>query len=134
MGRRMWIAIVGGLLAGLVVLTVALGAYRAGTRHDVVTRAVGDGQVVHVVGPGYGGWGPGPGFFLIPLFGILLVVLLVRGRRGPWGPGARYGYGPGWGCGPASREDALKEWHSRAHGEAASPASQPAPPSEVGTV
>jgi hypothetical protein len=115
MNRRVWTGAVAGVLAAMVVLAVGVGAYRAGQDHEVVTRTVGDGQVVRVVDHGWG-YGPGPGFFLFPVFGILLVVLLVRGFRrghgwyGPSGPG--YGPGPWAHGGPPP---AFEEWHRRAH-------------------
>jgi hypothetical protein len=119
--RRVWAGVVAGVFAALVVVAVAVGAFHAGQRSDVVTQVgPGGGEVVRVVGGHGWGYGPGPGFFLFPLLGIVLVVLLLRGRGGPgggWhrgcGPGAGYGYGYGYG-GP---EAALQDWHSRAHGE-----------------
>ena len=130
--RRVWTGVLGGVLAAGLLITVAFGAFRAGQRHDVVTRVGGDGEVVRVIdGGGRWGYGPGPGFFLFPLLGIGLVVLLVgRGRRGHYGYGGRGGYGgPGGGCGPQSRMD---DWHRRAHEESgatgATGASAPAPP------
>ena len=129
MSRRVWTGIAGGSLAALVLISVALGAYRAGQHHEVVTRTVTDGQVVRVVD---GGWyGPGPGFFLIPLLGIVLVVLLVRGRR-PWYGGWNRPYGPGagpWAGEGGGAETAFREWHRRAHedADAANPANQSEP-------
>jgi hypothetical protein len=105
--RRMWTGVLAGVLAAGLLISVAFGAYRAGQRHEVVTRVAGDGEVVRVVGGGHGwGYGPGPGFFLLPLLGIGLVALLVsRGRRD----------GGGWcGPGPGSR---IEDWHRRAHEE-----------------
>ena len=66
MSRRVWTGIAGGSLAALVLISVALGAYRAGQHHEVVTRTVTDGQVVRVVdggwyGPGAGPWAGGGG-------------------------------------------------------------------------
>ena len=109
MNRRMWTGILAGVLAATVLLGVAGAAYNAGQRTDVVTRTVGDGEVVRVVG-GYGwGHGPGGGFFVFPLLlTILLVFLLVRAfGGGRW----RGGYG---GCGP-DRDGGFEERHRRAH-------------------
>lgn len=106
MSRRMWTGVVAGVLAAAVVASVALGAYRAGQRSEVVTRTVTDGTEVVRVIDGHGwGYGPGPGFFLFPLLAILVVFLLVRGGR-------RWGGGPdgGW-C----RAETFEERHRRAH-------------------
>lgn len=106
--RRIWIGVVAGVLAAAVLLTVGVGAYRAGQDDEVVTRVVEDGrtgEVVRVVGDHYGR--PGFGFILFPLIIILVVVLLVRAfghRHGGWHGGWRPGWGPGWQgpgpCGP----------------------------------
>ncbi len=101
----------------------------------------GEGQVVRVIedphwGGGPWGYGPGPGFFLFPLLGIGLVVLLVSRARhggygpGGWGPGGYGpgGYGPGGGCGP---RPSIDDWHRRAHEEqraSESGAGAPTPP------
>ncbi len=114
MNRRLWTGILAGVLAATVLLGVAGAAYQVGRSQEVLTRVVGDGEVVPVVG-GYG-WGHGPGwgggFFLFPLLlTVLLVFLLVRAFRGG-------GYGP---CGP-ERDARFEEQHRRAHaspGEAA---------------
>ena len=117
MSRRIWAGVVAGVLAAMVLLAVGVGAYRAGQDHEIVTRTVGDGEVVRVVGHGWG-HGPGPGFFLFPLFVILLVVLLVRGfRRGNGWHGPSW-TGPGYGPGPWAHggpPPAFEEWHRRAH-------------------
>jgi hypothetical protein len=133
MNRRIWTGVFAGVLAASVLLSVGLGAYRAGQHHEVVTRVAGDGEVVRVVDGD--GWrhGPGPGFLLFPLVGIGLIVLLVGRHRGAHGYG---GYGGGW-CGPGpgagwgpesreARESRIEDWHRRAHGE--SPAAPPAAP------
>ncbi|HMG44042.1 MAG TPA: hypothetical protein VK611_22105 [Acidimicrobiales bacterium] len=114
MNRRVWTGVVAGLLAAAVLLTVGVGAYRAG-QDDEVTQVVTErsegGEVVRVVRDGDWGnhWGPGPGFFLFPLLIIGLVVLFARGGRRHWhgyghGYGHDYGrgYGPPWNrpCGP----------------------------------
>lgn len=121
MNRRVWTGILAGVLAATVLLGVAGIAYQAGQNREVVTRTVGDGDVVRVVG-GYGGWGygHGGGFFFFPLLlTLLLVFLAVRAFRGGWGP--RYGYGGGgYGrsgpCGPGPGPDErFDEAHRRAH-------------------
>jgi hypothetical protein len=119
MSRRVWTGVLAGLLAASVLLAVGGAAYRAGQHHEVVTRTVGNGEVVRVVdGPGWG-HGPGPGFFLLPVLGITLLVVLVWGRRG--GRGGGYGhYGPPWAQG--GPESAFQDWHRRAHGEGATSA------------
>jgi hypothetical protein len=112
MSRRVWTGIVAGVLASAVVLSIGFGAYRAGQRSEVVTRTVGDGEVVRVIDGGWG-HGPGPGFFLFPLLIVVLVVLLVRGGR-HWHGGWGRPYGPGpWG--PGGPDPAFEEWHRRAH-------------------
>ena len=50
MNRKVW----SGILAGVLAATVILGV--AGQQNEVVTRTVGDGEVVRVVG-GHGGLG-----------------------------------------------------------------------------
>ncbi len=111
--RRVWAGVAAGVLAALVVVSVAVGAFQAGQRDsEPVAQVVGDGgEVVRVVGGHGWGYGPGPGFFLLPLLGIALVVLLLRGRGGP---GGWYrGCGPGGGYG--GRDEAMQDWHRRAH-------------------
>jgi hypothetical protein len=131
MNRRIWAGVVAGVLAALVVLGVAGAAYRVGEGHEVVTRVVGDGQVVPVVGDyGWGGGHGGGFFFLFPLLLILLVFLLVRGRRRGYGGG----YRGGWGCGPGDGRGvgeggpaaAFEEQHRRAHDRAGPGPSEPA--------
>jgi hypothetical protein len=115
MNRRIWTGILAGVLAATVILGVAGAAYQVGRHHEVaVTRTVGDGEVVRVVG-GYGGWGYGhPGaFFLFPLLAILVVFLLFRGFRG----GYRGGWGGG-GCGPGPN-GRFEQYHRRLHEEPA---------------
>jgi hypothetical protein len=120
MNRKVWTGVLAGLLAATVVLGVGIGGFRAGQRHEIVTRVAGDGDggpgVVRVIDDGrHWGYGPGPGFFLFPLLGIGLVFLLVgRGRhRGyGYGGGGWCGPGPGAGGGPESR---MADWHRQAH-------------------
>ena len=108
MNRRVWTGIAAGVLAATVLLGVAGTAYRAGQRHDVVTRTTGEGEVVRVVGGHGWGYGPGPGFFLLPL-AVVGLVLLARGRRGPGWGGGHPPFGP--------PEQAFRDWHRRAHEE-----------------
>ena len=124
--RRVWVGVVAGVLAAMVVVSVAVGAYQAGQRSEPVTQVVrggvvGDGgEVVRVVGGHGWGYGPGPGFFLFPLLGIVLVVLLLRGRGGPGG--WHRGCGPGgYGYGYGGRDEAMQDWHRRAHGDPTPP-------------
>jgi hypothetical protein len=109
MSKRIWAGVIAGVLSAMVLLSVGLAAYRAGERQEVITSTVPDGQVVRVIDGGWGwGHGPGPLFFLFPLLGIALVLLLVRGGRG-WGGGWRSGAA----CGGAP--PAFEDWHRRAH-------------------
>jgi len=127
--RKVWTGVLAGVLAAGVLLSVAGGAYRAGQRGDVVTRVVGsgsgsgsgDGDVVRVIESDRHG---GPGFFLFPLLGIGLVVLLVsRGRHGGNGGGwCGPGPAPGAGWGPEAR---MTDWHQRAHQEASPATTSP---------
>ena len=127
MSRRVWTGIVAGVLGALLLLGVAAGAYRVG-RDDTVVRTVGDGEVVRVVGHGWG-YGPGPGFFLFPLLVFGIVALLLWGRRG-WGGGRGHcGPGPWSRSGP---EGTFSEWHDRAHAEHATGGRATASPSEAG--
>jgi hypothetical protein len=125
MNRRVWTGVVAGVLAAAVLLTVGIGAYRAGQDDEIVTRTVNGDEVVRVVDHGRDFF---PGFFLFPLLIIALVVLLARGGRrhwgrpyGPGGPGWGPGYwsgGPGrgpWGAGGCDPEAGMREWHRRMH-------------------
>jgi hypothetical protein len=120
MGRRVWIGVAAGLLAGLLVLGVGVAAFGSVRESEPITRTVTDtdGEVVRVVE--VDGWrghrGPGVGVVLIPLVGLgLLALAFGAGRRSGWahgGPGwGGYGYGYGapgrgpWGpgCGPGDQ-------------------------------
>jgi hypothetical protein len=133
MERRVWTGVIAGVLAAAALLTVGIGAYRAGQDDEVVARTVEGDEVVRVVDDGRDFF---PGFFLFPLLIIGLIVLLARGRRGwhrpygpGWGPGPGYygGRGPGpWGPGGCDPEGQMREWHRRMHeGEADAPADEP---------
>jgi hypothetical protein len=127
MNRRLLAGVLAGVAAATVVLAVGIGSYRAGQEDEVVARTVPDGEVVRVVDDRDRDFFPG--FILVPLLVVGLVVLATRGRRGPgWarpygpgGPGGPYGYGrPGFGPGPwgpagCDPDAALHEWHRRAH-------------------
>jgi hypothetical protein len=141
--RRVWVGVLAGVAAAVVLLFVALGAYRAGEENGEDTAVVETVQDQGELGDGNGDGGEvvrvvddddrdrdwGPGFLLFPLFVILLVVLAVRAGRGGWGHGHRWGhYGhPGWGRyppnGPPWRSEGdpraawLDDWHRRQHGE-----------------
>ncbi len=113
MNKRVWTGILAGVLAATVLLGVGGAAYRAGQRSEVVTRVVGDGEVVRVVGGHGWGYGPGGGFFLFPLLlTVLLVFLLVRAFRG----------GPGGGACWPDRDAGFEERHRRAHAGRSEPA------------
>jgi hypothetical protein len=121
--QRVWTGVVAGVLAATLLLTVGIGAYNAGQDDNAVTRVVSDtdGDVVRVVDHGWGR-GPGFGFFLFPLFVILLIALLARGRgwRGGWHRHwGHHGYGPGPGPYGREPEETFDEWHRRSHERAA---------------
>jgi hypothetical protein len=123
MNRKILAGIAAGLLTTAVLLSVGIGAYRAGERSDQTVQVVGEvvssgegtTRTVLVPANGFGwngGWhGPGPGFFIFPLFVIGLFVLFAS-RRGGWRdrchdyPG-RYD------------DDRLREWHRHQHDPAA---------------
>jgi hypothetical protein len=112
--RRAW-AIAALLVLILGGVAIGIGAYNAGVHHGLA-QANGASQVVRVVGPGAYGFFPF-GFFLFPLFFILVFVLFRAafwGRRwgGPGGPDHGH-WGPGFG--PEGRRAALDEWHRQKH-------------------
>jgi len=103
------------LLGVAAAVLIAVGAYHAGLSHGLAQH----GQVVHVIGPGYGwggGWGFFPGFLLFPLF-LFGIFFLVRGlfwsRR--WGgPGPGGGHEDHW----QDRSRRFEDWHRRQHEQA----------------
>lgn len=100
------------LLAILVAIAIGVGAYNAGL-HQAAVEGGRAGEVVRVIGPGYG-YGFFPfGFLLFPLLFIGLFFLLGRlFWRGRWGEHPHPHWGPGpYGKGPAAFED----WHRRQH-------------------
>jgi hypothetical protein len=108
MRRGVGIAVL--LLVIMGGIAIGVGAYNAGVTHGLAEAANG-GQVVRVVGPGYGFF---PfGLFLFPLFflGIFALARLSWGRR--WGG---HGHGPDgggyWGHEGPKR---IEEWHRRQH-------------------
>jgi hypothetical protein len=112
MRRGMGIVVM--LLAILVAIAIGVGAYNAGL-HQVVTESGRAGEVVRVIGPGYG-YGFFPfGFLLFPLLFIGLFFMLGRlFWRGRWGDHPHPHGGPGpYGKGPSMFE----EWHRRQHEE-----------------
>jgi hypothetical protein len=120
MNRRMWIGILTGVVAAMVVLGVAGAAFKGDDDHDEVTRTVpvgGTGEV-RVVGDDDRDE-EHKGFFLLPLLLIPLVVLGVAAARG------------GFGNGHHGRDASFEEQHRRAHEHANAvrpgPAPQPAP-------
>lgn len=126
MNKRVWTGILAGVVAALVVLAVAGIAYQAGEGHEgksreVVTRPLGEGEVVRVVGghdwDGGDGEGHKAGLIVFPLLTVLLVGLLVWGLRG--------GFHGGFAPDPQAR---FEEYHRRAH-ERAGPG--PAEPTEA---
>ena len=137
------------ILAILAVIGIGVVAFNAGIDEGVSRQLAssGDtGQVVRVVGPGWGhGYGRGFGFpfglILFPLF-VIGIVLLLRGAfwRGRWGGGPRWwgpgGYGPGGpgGDGPSwGGPQAFDEYHRRLHDQPSAPAGTGAAPEGGGT-
>ena len=122
------------LLVILVGVSIGVGAYHAGVNHGL-TQAREGGQIIRVVGPGYGfGFFPF-GLFLFPVFFFLIFGLFRAafwGRRwgGP-GPG-REGWESGhWSKG--GRGAMFEDWHRRQHqqepeqsGQSPGPGGEPA--------
>jgi hypothetical protein len=124
MNRKILAGIAAGLLTTAVLVSVGVGAYRAGERSDrsvevvgeVVTNGEGTTRTVLVPSGDYGwnggwngGWhGPGPGFVLFPLI-VIGLILLFATRRGGWHGPHRY-HGDHW-----RDDDELREWHRREH-------------------
>ena len=96
------------LLVILAGVAIGVGAYHAGVNHGLSEAA--NTRVVHVVGPGYGGF---PfGFLFFPLF-FIGFFLLLRGAF--W---RRHGHGGGpWGHGrdTPDRRERIEEYHRRLH-------------------
>jgi hypothetical protein len=120
MNRKILAGIAAGLLTTAVLVSVGVGAYRAGERNDrtvevvgeVVTNGEGTSRTVIVPSGDYrwdGGWhGPGPGFVLFPLV-VIGLVLLFASRRGGWhGPYRHHDH-------HRRDDDELREWHRREH-------------------
>jgi hypothetical protein len=119
MNRKILAGIAAGLLTTAVLVSVGVGAYRAGERSDrtveVVGEVVTDGEGTTrtvIVPSGDYGWnggrhGPGPGFLLVPLI-VIGLILLFASRRGGWHGPSRYHDHHG-------RDDELREWHRREH-------------------
>lgn len=109
MRRGIGIAVL--LLVILAGIAIGVSSYNAGVSHGLAEAANG-GQIVRVVGPGYGFF---PfGLFLFPLF-LIGIFAFFRfafwGRRwGGYGPG-HHGPGPWKEEGPKMAED----WHRRQH-------------------
>jgi hypothetical protein len=110
MRRGMWIAVL--ILVVLGAIAAGVGAYNAGLAEGLEESGRA-GEVVRVVGPGYGGWGFPFGFLLFPLF-FFGIFFLIRGAF--WG--RRWG-GPGAG-GPGHWRSGFEEWHRRQHEEESS--------------
>jgi hypothetical protein len=108
MRRGIGIAVL--LLVILGGIAIGVSAYNAGVTHGLAEAAT-DGQVVRVVGPGYGFF---PfGLFLFPLFFFGIFAL----ARFAWGRGwSGHGHGPyargSWGHETPTR---FEEWHRRQH-------------------
>ena len=118
--NRKWLAgIAVGVLVTAALITVGIGAYRAGERNAEDIEVVGEviregesaGRTIIVDGDGWGRDGFFPGFFVFPLI-LIGVVLLVASRRRRW-------YGPS-----NHHPDGEPEWHRRVHAEGS-----PSPPS-----
>jgi hypothetical protein len=133
--NRVWTGVVAGVLAAALLLSVGVGAYRAGQDDDVAARVVretSDGQVVRVIEDG-GRWaGHGPGFLFPLVIIVILVLVFSRGHRHRWHGGYGHGYGPGpgyprgrWGPG-GGPDEYLDEWHRQAHWD--EPAGTPTAP------
>jgi hypothetical protein len=109
MRRGIGIAVL--LLVILGGIAIGVSAYNAGVSHGLAEAASG-GQVVRVVGSGFGFF---PfGLFLFPLF-FFGIFALARGAFGArrWGG---HGHGP-YGGGPWGQEGPkrFEEWHRRQH-------------------
>ena len=138
MNRRVLFGILVTLLVVAAAASLGWWAYSVGLAQGALQSAqtvVPEGGAVtapvypyavpfYHYGPGFGRWGFGFGPLgcLFPIFGFLLLFLLLRGLFGGWGRRGWMGYGGGWRhSGPPP---VFEEWHRRAHGEA--PAAPPA--------
>ena len=123
MRRGIGIAVL--LLVILGGIAIGVSAYNAGVTHGLAQAASG-GQVVRVVGPGYGFF---PfGLFLFPLFffGIFALARLAWGRG--WGG---HGHGPfsggSWGHeGPKRIEELHRRLHEQGAGDHPGAGGEPA--------
>ena len=108
MRRGMWIWVV--VLVVLASVGVGVAAYNAGVSRGLEQ---GGGEVVRVVGPGFGF----PfGLILLLSFGTLFLIRAATwGRR--WGRPGRWG-GPGHWQGAGEH---FEDWHRRQHGEVPEP-------------
>jgi hypothetical protein len=114
--RRGWV-IAFAIVGILVVAGIAVGAWNAGV-DEGIRRGAGAGQIVEVVGRGYGhgGWGFPFGLILFPLFLFGLFWLLGGAfRRGMWGGHGGPDHGPWSDEGRARFERKFDEWHRRQH-------------------
>jgi hypothetical protein len=129
--RRGW-ALAVLLLVILAGIAIGVGAYNAGVTHGLAQAREG-GQVIRVVGPGFGfGFFPF-GLFLFPLFFFLIFGLFRAafwGRRwggpgrGRWDGAGHEGQSSGrWG-----KDAMFEEWHRRQHEEPPSAPPDPAGP------
>jgi hypothetical protein len=111
-------------LLGLAVLLGIVGviAYNLGWSNGVATHlpAGASAPPYYYYGGPFGGGFAFFGFlwFLLILFGVFWLFRLAFFGRRYWGGG----WGPGRGPGdhPMTREERMREWHQRAHGEAPS--------------
>jgi hypothetical protein len=127
------------LLAAVIVLAaVGIFAYNLGWSNGVATHlpAGAAGAPPYYYGAPFGA-GLGFGFFgflwfLLILFGVFWILRLAFFGRRYWG-GGWGGWGPGGGPGNPgpTREERMREWHRRAHGEAPSTPSGQAPPAQA---
>jgi hypothetical protein len=107
-------ALIGVLLAVLVVSAIGLFAYHAGMSQGLALQVPAPGPGAYPYPYFWRPWGFGFGFFFPLLLGFLLLRLVFwgGGRRWHGGRGYHGGYcGGGYGEVPP----AFDEWHRRAH-------------------